>query len=106
VYLSLSPTNNFRLSFSSEFFIFAHKISFVLFNAFISILRIFHGINILEIHLNTSNLFRNSLTLFTIINLLSILFTEFIFYPIKWIYSFIVNGFDFEKYERISFNER
>ena len=105
VYLSLSPTNNFRLSFSSEFFVFAHKISFVLFNAFISILRIFHGINILEINLNALNLFRNTLTLFTIINLLSIFFTAFIFYPIKWVYSFIVNGFDYEKYEIISFNE-
>lgn len=105
VYLSLSPTNNFRLSFSSNFFVFAHKISFVLFNSFISILRIFHGINILEINLNVSNLFRNSLTLFTILNILSIFFTAFIFYPIKWVYSFIVNGFDYEKYQRISFNE-
>ena len=105
VYLSQSPTNNFRLSFSSKFFVFAHKISFVLFNAFISALRVFHGINILEINLNALNLFRNSLTLFSIISLLSIIFTILIFYPIKWVYFFIVNGFDYEKYERITLNE-
>ena len=105
MYLSQSPTNNFRLSFSSTIFVFAHKISFVLFNAFISALRVFHGINILEINLNALNLFRNSLTLFSIISLLSIIFTILIFYPIKWVYFFIVNGFDYEKYERITLNE-
>ena len=104
-YLSLSSTNNFRLFFSSKFFVFSHKISFVLFNVFISALRIFHGINILDIQLNALNLFRNSLTLFTIISLFSIFFTVFIFYPIKWVYFFILNGFDYEKYERISINE-
>jgi len=105
VYLSLSSTNNFRLSFSSKLFVFSHKISFVLFNAFISALRVFHGINILDIHLNALNLFRNTLTLFAIISFLSILFTVFIFYPIKWVYFFIINGFDYEKYETISINE-
>ena len=95
-YLTTSSKGIFKITFSSEFFIFGHKISFVLFNAFYSILRFFHGISILEIYLSTLYLFRNTLTLFTISCISSIFFVAFVFYPIKWIYFFIFNG---KKYE-------
>jgi hypothetical protein len=96
VYLSQDEENNVRLYLSSEIFIFMNKISFVLFNMFLSILRIFHGINILGIHLTTLNVIRNSFTLFIIILLISIIFIILIFIPIKWIFFFLMNGLNFE----------
>ena len=99
VYLSQSSRNNLRLALSSEIFVFVHKISFILFNIFFSVLEIFHSINILEIHLNTLNLIRNTITLYSIICLLSILIAVFIFFPIKWIYFFIINGFNYDEKE-------
>ena len=96
IYLTTSSKSIFKIALSSELFIFGNKISFVLFNSFYSILRFFHGISILEIYLSTLYLFRNALTLFTISNITSIIIVVLIFYPVKWIYFFILNGAKYE----------
>ena len=98
-YLTTSSKGIFKIILSSELFMFGHKISFVLFNSFYSILRFFHGISILEIYLSTLYLFRNALTLFTISCFSSILIVALCFYPIKWIYFFILNGTKYENDE-------
>ena len=95
-YLTTSSKGIFKIILSSELFMFGHKISFVLFNSFNSILRLFHGISILEIYISTLYLFRNALTLFTISCFSSILIVALCFYPIKWIYFFILNGTKYE----------
>jgi hypothetical protein len=86
IYLTLNPNNTFKIIFSSDLFILGHKISFILFNSFYSILKFSHGINILEIYLSTLYLVRNTLTLFTESILSVIIFSVLIFFPIKWIF--------------------
>ena len=97
VYLSQDEENNFKIYLSSQFFIFVNKISFILFNIFFTTLRIFHGINILGIHLTVINVIRNSFSLYFISIFASIVFFIFIFAPIKWIFFFITNGLDYEQ---------
>ena len=96
VYLILNPNNIFKIIFSSDLFILGHKISFILFNSFYSILKFSHGINILEIYLSTLYIVRNTVTLFAESIISVIIFSALIFFPIKWIYFFIVNGFNYD----------
>ena len=97
VYLSQDEESNFKIYLSSQFFIFVNKISFILFNIFFTTLRIFHGINILGIHLTVINVIRNSFSLYFISIFASIVFFIFIFAPIKWIFFFITNGLDYDQ---------
>ena len=99
IYLSSNSRSLFKIVFSSNMFIFGHKIAFILFNSFYSILRFFHGISIMELYISTFYLFKNTLTLFVISCLFSILIVIIVFFPIKWIYYFIWNGFTNEYYE-------
>ena len=99
IYLSQDEGEFFRIYLSSEFFVFVNKISFIFFNTFLAFLRIFHGINIYEIHLTIINVIRNSITLLLIICLFSIFFSILVFTPIKWIYFFIMNGLNYEDNE-------
>ena len=99
IYLSCNPQSLFKIIFSSNFFMFGHKISFVLFNSFYSILRFSHGISIIEIFISTIYLVRNTLILFAISIVFVIFNVVLIFFPIKWIYFFIINGFQDEYYE-------
>ena len=94
IYLTLNPNNIFKIILSSDLFILGHKISFILFNSFYSILKFSHGINILEIYLSTLYIVRNTVTLFIESILSVIFFSVLIFFPIKWIYFYIINGFD------------
>ena len=93
-YLTLNPNNTFKIIFSSDLFLLGHKISFILFNSFYSFLKFSHGINILEIYLSTLYIVRNTVTLFIESILSVIFFSVLIFFPIKWIYFYIINGFD------------
>jgi len=97
IYLTLNPNNIFKIIFSSDLFILGHKISFILFNSFYSILKFSHGINILEIYLSTLYIVRNTVTLFTESILSVIIFCVLIFFPIKWIYFYCINGFDYDE---------
>ena len=99
VYLSLNSENALSVVLSSEFIFFINKLSFILFNIIIPSLKVFHGINILGIYLSTINLFLISSSLYIIICLIVIVFAISIFYPIKWIYFYIINGFDYDEYE-------
>ena len=97
----LCSGNSFlKVVLSSEFFNFFHKISFSLFISFYSILNFFHAIGIMEIYLMPFSVFTNTLILFVISCLLSIIFTCVLFFPIKKLYLYTVKGFyhkDFEE---------
>ena len=97
-YLSLNSESTLRIVISSEFIFFINKISFILFNTIIPSLKIFYGINMIGITLETLNLFLSSISLYIIICLLVIIFIISIFYPIKWIYYFVINGFIYDEY--------
>jgi hypothetical protein len=99
IYLSLNSEHVLRVFLTSEFFYFINKISFILFNAIIPSLKVFHGINMLGIELSTINLYLISISLYIILCFLVIIFAISIFYPIKWIYFYIINGFDYDEYE-------
>ena len=94
IYLCSSVNSFIRNILSSEFFIFSHKISFVFFITFISVLNFFHSIGIMEVNLTSFPIFLSSLTLFIITLLTSIIFTCLILIPTKWFYFFIFNGLD------------
>ena len=98
IYLSLNSESTLRIVISSEFIFFINKISFILFNAIIPSLKIFYGINMVGISLATLNLFLSTISLYIIICLLVIIFIISIFYPIKWIYYFVINGFIYDEY--------
>ena len=53
----------------------------------------------LGIELSTINLYLISISLYIILCFIVITFAISIFYPIKWIYFFIINGFNYDKYE-------
>ena len=93
LYLSL----NSESTLSSLLLFFVNKISFLLFNIIIPCLKIFYGINIVGIFLSTLNLFLSTISLYIIICLIVILFSICILYPIKWIYFFIVKGFNYDE---------
>ena len=99
IYLSYNSDNTLSVVLSSEFIFFINKLSFILFNLIIPSLKVFHGINILGIYLSTINLYLISISLYIIICLIVIIFAISIFYPIKWIYFYIINGFDYDEYE-------
>ena len=99
-YLS-SDSNFLRNILSSEFFIFTHKISFIFFISFVSILHFFKIIGLMENYLNNYSMFTNSITLFFITCLASIILTCLFAFPIKWLYYFIFNGFNTEGYKEI-----
>ena len=97
IYLSLSSESTVRIVISSEFLIFINKISFILFNIIIPSLKIFYGINMIGIILSTVNIILSSIGLYIITCFLVIIFIISIFYPIKWIYYFIINGFTYDE---------
>ena len=99
IYLSLNSEHALKMFLSSEFIFFINKISFIIFNAIIPFLKVFYGINMLGIELSTANLILISISLYIIICVIMIIFAITIFYPIKWIYFFLVNGFNFDEYE-------
>ena len=99
IYLNHNSTNIFRIALSSEFIFFINKLSFIIFNIIVPSLKIFHGINIIGIYLSTINLILISLSLYIIICAFVIIFSISIFYPIKWMFFFIMNGFNFDEYE-------
>ena len=96
IYLSQNERNFLRFALSSDFFVFVNKIAFIFFNIFSGVLRVFHGISILEIHLEVINIMKNTTNLFLIICLFSVISAIIIFIPIKWITFFISNGFNFD----------
>ena len=97
-----SDSNNFlRNILSSEFFIFTHKISFIFFISFVSVLNFFKIIGLIENYLINYSMITNSITLFFITCLVSIIFTCLFAFPIKWLYFFIFNGFNSEGYKEI-----
>ena len=96
-----SDNNSLKNILSSEFFIFSHKISFVFFISFVSILHFFKIIGLIDNYLINSSMFTNSITLFFITCLFSIIITCLIAFPIKWLYFFIFNGFNTEDYKEI-----
>ena len=98
IYLSASQDSFFRLILSTQLLSFVNKISFILFNVFITGLKIFHAINIVSIHLSPLNLFLKTISLYTIIWAFVVGLFITIFIPIKWIYFFIMNGFNYEEY--------
>ena len=99
LYLSLNSESILRVIIYSDFLFFINKISFILFNIIIPSLKIFYGINIVGIYLSTQNLVLSTLSFYIIVCLIVILFTIFIFYPLKWIYFFIINGFNYDELE-------
>jgi flagellar basal body-associated protein FliL len=99
IYLTSSSVNFFKIIFSSHFFIFGNKISFVLFNVFHFFIRFTHGISIMEISLTSLYLIRNTVTLFGFSCLFAIGVSIFIFFPIKWMHLFIFEGCNYEKDE-------
>ena len=98
-YLCLNTNGFLRNILSSEFFIFSHKISFVVFITFISVLNFFHIIGLMEINLGNFPIFLNSITLFIVTCLISIIFTCLFLFPVKWINFFIFNGINTEEYK-------
>ena len=100
-YLCLDNNTFFKNLLSSEFFIFSNKISFILFISFYSVLYYFHIGEIMEILLKNFSVFKNSLTLFLISIVFSIVFSCVILFPIKWLYLFISHGFKTEEYKQI-----
>ena len=96
-YLCESANNFFRSILSSRFFIFVHKISFVWFISFVSFLNFFHTIGLMEVYLMNFSMFANSITLFIITFLISFIFTCLFLFPLKWIYLFIMKGFNNEE---------
>lgn len=96
IYLSQKERNFFRFALSSDFFVFVDKIAFIFFNIFSGVLRVFHGISILEIHLEVINIMKNTANLFLIICVFSVISAIIIFIPIKWITFFILKGFNFD----------
>ena len=100
-YLCLNTNGFIRNVLSSEFFIFSHKISFVVFITFIYVLNFFHIIGLMDIYLANFPIFLNSITLFIVTCLLSIIFTCLFLFPINWIYFFIFNGINSEEYKEI-----
>ena len=101
LYLCLDNNSFFRNLLSSEFFSFSNKISFILFISFYSVLYYFHISELIEIFLSNFSVFKNSLTLFFISCILSIVFSCMIHFPIKWIYLFICHGLKNEEYNQI-----
>ena len=99
IYLCLDANSFIRNVLSSGFFNFTHKISFVWFITFISVLNFFHIIGLMEINLTNFAVFLNSLTFFIISCLLSIVATCLFLLPIKWIYFFICNGLNNDEYK-------
>ena len=97
--LSYNSENTLSVVLSSEFIFFINKLSFILFNIIIPSLKVFNGINILGIYLSTINLYLISMSLYILICLIVITFAISIFYPIKWFYFYIINGFDYDEYE-------
>lgn len=55
----------------------------------------------MEILLKNFSVFKNSLTLFLISIIFSIVFSCAILFPIKWLYLFISHGFKTEEYKQI-----
>lgn len=100
IYLT-SSQNMSKIIFSSNLFIFGHKISFVLFNIFHSNIRLIHGISIMEINVSTLFLIKNTLVLFCFSCFFSIIITILFFFPIKWLHLFIWNGCSIEKDELV-----
>ena len=98
IYLSSNPRSIFRIILSSNLFIFGHKIYFVLFNTFYSVLRFSHGLSIIEIYLSTLYLIRNTLTLFSIAIFIVIIISILFFFPIKWLYFFISKGLQYNEF--------
>ena len=101
LYLCLDNNSFFRNLLSSEFFSFSNKISFILFISFYSVLYYFHISELIEIFLSNFSVFKNSLTLFFISCILSIVFSCMIHFPNKWIYLFICHGLKNEEYNQI-----
>ena len=99
IYLSLNSESTLRIVISSETLFFINKISFVLFNMIIPSLKIFYGINTVGIVLSTVNLFLTTISLYIIISFMAVLFAISILYSIKWIYFFIIKGFNYDEYE-------
>ena len=83
--------------FSSEFFNFVNKISFTFFISFISVLYYFHILGFMEIYLTPFSVITNTIILFLIACLLSIIISCVLFFPIKKIYYYITKGFDDKK---------
>ena len=100
-YLCLDANSFFKNILSSEIFSFSNKISFILFISFYSVLYYFHILELMEIFLSNFSIFKNSLTLFFISCIISIVFSCMIHFPIKWIYLFICHGFKNEEYNQI-----
>ena len=100
IYLT-SSQNMFKIIFTSNLFIFGHKISFILFNIFHSNIRLIHGISIMEINISTLFLIKNTLVLFCFSCFFSIIIAILFFFPIKWLHLFIWNGCSSEKDELI-----
>ena len=101
-YLCSNISNVFTDVLSSEFFLFSHKISFVFFITFFSILNFIHAIGLMEIFLENFSLLTNTMILFIISNLVSICFTCLLLFPLKWLYLYAINGFNNEEYKVIS----
>ena len=101
-YLCSNINNVFANVLSSEFLLFSHKISFVFFIIFFSILNFFHAIGLMEIFIQVFSIFTNTMILFIITNLVSICFTCLLLFPLKWLYLYALNGFNNEEYKVIS----
>ena len=100
-YLCL-PTDSFiKICLSSEIFNFVNKISFVFFITFGPILNIFHSVGVMELYLYAFLIYTNTVILFVITCLFSIFLSCSLFFPIKWIYLYITEGFDSEKLTEI-----
>ena len=102
IYLCSNSNIFISNALSSEFFLFIHKISFVFFITFISILDFFHAIGLMEIYLIVFSIFTNTMILFIISCIISILLTCLFLFPIKWVYLYALNGFYNEDYKYIS----
>ena len=99
IYLSLNDESIFKIAISSDLLIFINKLSFVLFNSILTFLKIFHGINILAMHLSTFNIILNSLSLYIIIIFIMIIFAITILIPIKWVFFFITKSSYYDEFE-------
>ena len=91
-----SDTSIFKTVLSSEFFNFFHKISFCLFISFISVLYFFHVIGIMEIYLRPFSIIANTVILFIVSIVISIIFSCFLFFPIRKLYLGITKSKGFE----------
>ena len=101
-----SPDNNLKLVLSTEFFTFVNKISFMFFISFGSILNLFHAAGIMEVYLYPFLIYTNTLILFVITCLLSIILSCSLLFPLKWIFLYATEGFKTKKIEDIHLYEK